>query len=325
MLAPLREGRSKKRQAASEEIEVDTRPRLRDKMEQVELPTSLGETGVFSSEEEVVIQPRVKRKLAKAKLPASSQEDEIGVFSQEKEEYQMPRQTGKRIKQGKDLPAQTWEKAPSRREIREEAEKHSSDESSDTSDSDSKKARVLQIEQHVDQSENNGWNSPHVASDTEPQEEEQVTPPAIKEAPKQRETDNFLRKPKIIVSDTPRKASEASDSAPIIQVTSTVPIKFESYFSTDTKRKAAWYEEGRINDINPESVKALKWLVDTHVNREYNTTNRLPKEIHINFGSLLSSALVRGFHTDMEAVLLITTAALDEEEMGIITDKKFIC
>ena len=187
------------------------------------------------------------------------------------------------------------------------------------------KARVLQTEQHFDQYENGGWNSPHAASDTEPQEEQQVTPPAMKEVPKQVETDNFLRKPKIIVSDTPRKASEASDSAPIIQVTSTVPIKFESYFSTDTKRKAAWYEEGRINDINPDSVKALKWLVDTHVNREYNTTNRLPKEIHINFGSLLSSALVRGFHTDMEAVLLITTAALDEEEMGIITDKKFIC
>ncbi|MFN9953087.1 MAG: hypothetical protein ACK55I_08305, partial [bacterium] len=183
------------------------------------------------------------------------------------------------------------------------------------------KARILQTEQHFDQYENGGWNSPHAASDTEPQEEQQVTPPAMKEVPKQVETDNFLRKPKIIVSDTPRKAYEASDSAPIIQVTSTVPIKFESYFSTETKRKAAWYEEGRIKDINPESVKALKWLVDTHVNREYNTTNRLPKEIHINFGSLLSSALVRGFHTDMEAVLMVTTAALEEEEMSIIKDK----
>ena len=134
----------------SSEMEVNKQPRLRDKLNKAKLPASLKEKGVLSSEKEVVIQPGVKRKLAKATLPASSQEEEIGVFSQEKEEYQMPRQTGKRINQGKDLPAQTWEKAPSRRRIREEAEEHSSDASSDTSDSDSNSKSQVALGNHGD-------------------------------------------------------------------------------------------------------------------------------------------------------------------------------
>ena len=83
MQGQLRERRSKKSRAASEDFEVDNQPRPSGKLEKAILPASRRETGVISSEVEVDHQPRLRDKLEQVELPTSL--GEIGVFSSEKE------------------------------------------------------------------------------------------------------------------------------------------------------------------------------------------------------------------------------------------------
>jgi len=125
------------------------------------------------------------------------------------------------------------------------------------------------------------------------------------------EDPNFLHK--VQMGETPSK--NKSDASTIVQVSSLKPITFDTYFGKEQKK--SWYKNSLIQDINVESVKAMKWLVDQEDQRQTYILGYKPAKIKVNWGACLSTMCMNMFKVVNGAAMRLIRTPLDPDELAV--------